>query len=212
MFHPCLQIQKSVIFSITETSMNDFLFYFREGWHHIIGKGAIDHLLFIAALTVVYTAAEWKQVLILVTAFTVGHAATLVLSVLDIIRFSDAWVEFFIPCTIIATAAVNFFQRDFSVRSLRVNYFLALIFGLVHGMGYANAIRFSLAKGQAMGLSLFSFNLGLEIGQIFVVLMILLMGHLIGKIPGVTRRHWVMASSSLILVLAMRMALERHPF
>jgi uncharacterized integral membrane protein len=79
-------------------------------------------------------------------------------------------------------------------------------------MGYANAIRFSLAKGQAMGLSLFSFNLGLEIGQIFVVLMILLMGHLIGKIPGVTRRQWVMASSSLILVLAMRMALERHPF
>ena len=158
--------------------MNDFVFFFSEGWHHIISRDALDHVLFIAALAVVYVASEWRKILILVTAFTIGHALTLVLSVLDILRFRDAWVEFLIPCTIVITAAVNLLQRDFTRNSLRVNYFLAFFFGLIHGMGYANAIRFSLAKGQSLAAGLLPFNLGLEIGQIFVVLLILLMGYL----------------------------------
>lgn len=192
--------------------MNDFTFYLVEGWHHIISRGALDHILFIAALTVMYTPSEWRKVLILVTAFTIGHAVTLLLSVLDIIRFSERWVEFGIPCTIILTASANLLQRDFSRNSLRVNYFLAFFFGLVHGMGYANAIRFSLASGQGLGMGLFSFNLGLELGQIFVVLIILLMGHLIESIPGATRRGRVMVASILILAIALKLAVERHPF
>ncbi len=192
--------------------MNDFMFFLREGWDHIISFSAMDHILFIFALAVVYTIGEWKKVLVLVTAFTIGHAITLVLSVLNIIRFSDAWVEFLIPCTILVTATVNLFQKDFSQKSLRINYFLALFFGLVHGMGYANAIRFSLAKGQGFGLSLFSFNLGLEIGQIFVVLLLLLLTYLITKIPWISRRNWVIAVSALVFVVSFQMALERFPF
>ncbi|MCU0381866.1 MAG: HupE/UreJ family protein [Chitinophagaceae bacterium] len=192
--------------------MGDFAFYFRMGWDHIISPDAIDHLLFIAALTLVFTIGEWKRVLVLVTAFTVGHAITLVLSVKDIIRFPDMWVEFLIPCTIVITAAVNLFKRDFSPRSLRVNYFLALFFGLIHGMGYANAIRFSLSKEQSLGWSLFSFNLGLEIGQIFVVLLLLLLTWLFTRIPFVNRRMWVTGLSALILVLALQIAIDRISF
>jgi HupE / UreJ protein len=192
--------------------MNDFMFFLREGWDHIISLDAMDHILFIMALAVVYTLGEWKKVLILVTAFTIGHAITLVLSVLNIIRFSDAWVEFMIPCTILVTATVNLFQKDFSQKSLRINYFLALFFGLIHGMGYANAIRFSLAKGQGFGISLFSFNLGLEIGQIFVVLLLLLITYLITKIPWISRRNWVIAISALVFVVSFKMAVERFPF
>jgi hypothetical protein len=192
--------------------MNDFMFFLREGWDHIISLDAMDHILFITALAVVYTLGEWKKVLILITAFTIGHAITLVLSVLNIIRFSDAWVEFLIPCTILVTAAVNLFQKDFSSKSLRINYFLALFFGLIHGMGYANAIRFSLAKGQGFGISLFSFNLGLEIGQIFVVLFLLLLTYLITKLPWISRRNWVIAISALVFVLSLQMAVERVPF
>jgi hypothetical protein len=192
--------------------MNDFMFFLREGWDHIISLDAMDHILFITALAVVYTLGEWKKVLILITAFTIGHAITLVLSVLNIIRFSDAWVEFLIPCTILVTAAVNLFQKDFSSKSLRINYFLALFFGLIHGMGYANAIRFSLAKGQGFGISLFSFNLGLEIGQIFVVLFLLLLTYLITKLPWISRRNWVIAISALVFVLSLQMAVERFPF
>jgi hypothetical protein len=192
--------------------MNDFMFFLREGWDHIISLDAMDHILFIMALAVVYTLGEWKKVLILVTAFTIGHAITLVLSVLNIIRFSDAWVEFLIPCTILVTATVNLFQKDFSQKSLRINYFLALFFGLIHGMGYANAIRFSLAKGQGFGISLFSFNLGLEIGQIFVVLLLLLLTYLITKIPWISRRNWVIAISALVFVVSIQLAVERFPF
>ena len=192
--------------------MNDFMFFLREGWDHIISFSAMDHILFITALAVVYTITEWKKVLVLVTAFTIGHAITLVLSVLNIIRFSDAWVEFLIPCTILVTAMVNLFQKDFSQKSLRINYFLALFFGLIHGMGYANAIRFSLAKGQGFGISLFSFNLGLEIGQIFVVLLLLLLTYAITKLPWVSRRNWVIAISALVFVVSLQMAVERFPF
>jgi hypothetical protein len=189
--------------------MGDFTFYFRMGWDHIISLEAMDHILFIAALTLVFTPADWKKVLILVTAFTVGHAITLVLSVKDIIRFPDAWVEFLIPCTIVITAGFNLFQRSFSNRSLRVNYLLALFFGLVHGMGYANAIRFSLSREQSLGWSLFSFNLGLEIGQIFVVLLLLLLTWVFTRLPLITRRRWVVGLSALILAISLQIAFER---
>jgi hypothetical protein len=189
--------------------MNDFVFYFRMGWDHIISPDATDHILFIAALSLVYTLADWKKVLILVTAFTIGHALTLVLSVLDIVRFKDAWVEFLIPCTIMVTAAVNIFLRDFSPRSLRVNYVLALVFGLIHGMGYANAIRFSLSGEQHLGWSLFSFNLGLEIGQIVVVLLLLMLTWIFTRTTVISRKQWVMGLSALILVLSFQLALDR---
>jgi hypothetical protein len=189
--------------------MNDFVFYFRMGWDHIISLDATDHILFIAALSLVYTLGEWKKVLILVTAFTIGHALTLVLSVLDIVRFKDTWVEFLIPCTIMVTAAFNIFLRDFSPRSLRVNYLLALVFGLIHGMGYANAIRFSLSREQHLGWSLFSFNLGLEIGQIFVVLLLLLLTWVFTRTTVISRKQWVMGLSALILVLSFQLALDR---
>jgi len=191
--------------------MNDFMFFLREGWDHIISYSAMDHILFIMGLAVVYTKSDWKKVLGLVTAFTIGHAITLVLSVLNIIRFSDIWVEFLIPCTILVTSTVNLFQKEFSNKSLRINYFLALFFGLIHGMGYANAIRFSLAKGQGFGISLFSFNLGLEIGQIFVVLLILLVTQLVTRVLHVKRREWVIFLSAAVFSLSLKMALERIP-
>ena len=64
--------------------MNDFTFYLKMGWDHIISWDALDHILFIVALSAIYLAKNWKQVLILVTAFTIGHSLTLVLSVYDL--------------------------------------------------------------------------------------------------------------------------------
>ena len=80
--------------------MEDFNFYLGLGWEHIMSWDALDHLLFIAVLTAIYLFKDWKQLLILVTAFTIGHSLTLALSVLDIIRVNSDWVEFLIPCTI----------------------------------------------------------------------------------------------------------------
>ena len=191
---------------------NDFIFYFKEGWHHIISQGALDHQLFIAALTVIFMPADWRRVIVLVTAFTIGHALTLILSVLDMVRFGDEWVEFLIPCTILITAFFNLFRREWNARRMRLSYILAFGFGLIHGMGYANAIRFSLSREQRLGWGLFSFNLGLEIGQIFVVLFILFLGLLVTRIPGVRRHHWVWALSLPVLLLSIGMMVERWPF
>jgi hypothetical protein len=192
--------------------MSDFRFYFGLGWEHIMNWKALDHLLFITALAIIYLLKDWKQVLILVTAFTIGHSLTLVLSVLDIIRFSSRWVEFLIPCTIIITAISNLFQKKFTPKSIRINYFLALFFGLIHGMGYANYIRFMLAKDQSLGWGLFGFNVGLEAGQIIVVAIVLLLAWAFVTLFRINRRDWVLFISAGIFSLALKMALERLPF
>jgi hypothetical protein len=192
--------------------MTDLIFYFKLGWQHIISKDALDHQLFILALASVYTYKNIKQVLILVTAFTIGHSLTLALSVLDIIRFQSKWVEFLIPCTIFITALNNLFFMKVKNASARINYYLALGFGLIHGMGFANAIRIMLAKDQTLGWGLFGFNIGLEAGQIFVVSIILLFAIIFINFLKIKQRDWIFFLSSGIFALALKMALERLPF
>ena len=192
--------------------MGDFAFYFNLGWHHIISWDALDHLLFVLALSAIYLLSNWKQVLVLVTAFTIGHSLTLALSVYDVVRVNDKLVEFLIPCTIVATAVFNLFQKDFSKKSLRLNYFLALFFGLIHGLGFANTIRFMLAKDQQIGWSLFSFNLGLEAGQIIVVISILLISYLLVTRLMIKRKWWVWALSDVAFCIAVKMIIERWNF
>jgi uncharacterized membrane protein YfcA len=191
--------------------MQDFGFYFGLGWEHIISKDALDHQLFIAALAAIYVLKDWKQVLILVTAFTIGHSLTLALSVYDLIRFETRWVEFLIPCTIVITAFSNLFQKKFTPRSIRINYFLALAFGLIHGMGFANSIRFMLAEDQNLGWGLFGFNVGLEAGQVVVVVLLLLLTHFVITVLKANRREWVIFLSAAVFGLSLKLALDRLP-
>ncbi|MES2062624.1 MAG: HupE/UreJ family protein [Bacteroidota bacterium] len=192
--------------------MSDFGFYFGLGWKHIISTDALDHQLFILALVSVYTFKNIKQVLILVTAFTIGHSLTLALSVLDVIRFPGKWVEFLIPCTIFITAINNLWRVNKKNGSVNVNYWLALFFGLIHGMGFANTIRIMLARDQTIGWGLFGFNAGLEAGQIVVVAIILLLAMLFMNLVKVTRRDWVFFISAGVFALSVQMAFERLPF
>jgi hypothetical protein len=191
--------------------MQDFGFYFSLGWHHIISRDALDHQLFIAALAAIYLVKDWKQVLVLVTAFTIGHSLTLALSVFDVIRFNSKWVEFLIPLTIVVTALSNLFQKKFTPKSIRINYFLALSFGLIHGMGFANSIRFILADDQNLGWSLFGFNVGLEAGQILVVSVLLSLSFLLVNILKANRREWVIFLSAAVFALSFKMLVERFP-
>ena len=191
--------------------MTDVAFYFETGWHHIISWNALDHILFIISLSAIYLVKNWKQVLVLVTAFTIGHSLTLTLSVYDIIRFNEKWVEFLIPCTIIATALFNFFVKEYQPRSLRINYFLALFFGLIHGMGFANTIRFMLAKDQQIALPLISFNVGLEAGQMVVVSFILFVSYVLVNKLKLNRKWWVWALSAMAMLVALNMIVERWP-
>lgn len=189
--------------------MGDFGFYFKLGWEHIISLDALDHQLFIAALAAIYLLKDWRQVLVLVTAFTIGHSITLALSVMDIVRFPTNWVEFLIPLTIVFTAFSSLFQKKFTARSVSINYFLALIFGLIHGMGFANTLRVMLARDQDLGWSLFGFNVGLEVGQIVVVLCLLLLAFIVVHLAKVNRRDWVIFLSAAVFGLAVKITIER---
>ncbi|MGZ8559544.1 MAG: HupE/UreJ family protein [Chitinophagaceae bacterium] len=200
---------KALSFGPLKTNMGDFGFYFGLGWQHIISTEALDHQLFIAALAAIYLLKDWKQVLILVTAFTIGHSLTLALSILDLVRLPTNWVEFLIPVTIVITAFSNLFQKKYTARSISVNYFLALFFGLIHGMGFANSIRFMLTKDQNLGWGLFGFNIGLEAGQIIVVLILLIVAHFIVNVLKVNRRDWVFFLSAAVFGVGLKMVIER---
>ena len=191
--------------------MTDFWFYFKLGWEHIMSIDALDHILFIFVLAAIYMLKDWKPVLILVTAFTIGHSITLALSTMNLVQISSSLVEFLIPLTIVITAVANLFQRNFTKNNIRINYFLALFFGLIHGLGFANSLRFILAADQNLGWALFGFNVGLEAGQIVVVLFILILAELVIRILKVNRRDWILFISAGTFALALKMALERIP-
>ena len=191
--------------------MNDALFYFLLGWQHIITFDALDHQLFILALIVLYTLREWKQVLILVTAFTIGHSITLALSTFHILTIPSRLVEILIPFTIFITAAANIIKPAHGNSKVELNYFLAMFFGLVHGLGFANALQFMLARDQSPGWSLLSFNLGLEAGQITVVIFLLLLAHIFLHYFKINRRYWIITISALVLLASVKMIIERFP-
>jgi hypothetical protein len=192
--------------------MKDFIFYFKIGWSHIMSLDATDHLFFITVLAIIYTVADWKKVLVLVTAFTVGHALTLFMSVLNMINVKSEMVEFLIPCTILITAMMNLFLQKQQSVSHTIQYAIALGFGLIHGLGYANYIRMMLSADQQLVWGLFSFNLGLEAGQIVVVGLVLLTVWVSSRIHAKAHQRWVSFVSAFVLLFALKLAIERFPF
>lgn len=191
--------------------MSAFSFYFPFGWHHIISMDALDHLLFIIALGALYNWGDWKKVLVLITAFTVGHSFTLFLSVMDWIRMDVKWVEFFIPLTILITAYLNLFQKRETSRGQQITYWLALLFGFIHGMGFANSIRFMLAQDQQLGWGLFGFNIGLEVGQCVVMLALLSLNQLVTQFFKLAMAKWSYLVSGLVLGIAAAITFNRFP-
>ena len=192
--------------------MNDFVFYFKIGWEHIVNKSALDHIFFIAALAAIYMLKDWRQVLILVSAFTIGHAITLILSAKNVISVDSAVVEFLIPCTIVFTAISNLFLKTFTPKSIRINYFLALFFGLIHGLAFAQKLKWILAEDQSFMVAWLSFSVGLELGQILVVLLILLLAQVFVGFLKLNRRYWTMIVSIVVFIMALQMAIGRWPW
>lgn len=192
--------------------MQDFIFYLKLGWEHIISLDALDHQLFVLVLVAVFALKDWKKILWLVTAFTIGHSITLALSIFDFVRVPGNWVEFLIPLTIAITAFDNILMRNKPNNLMKMNYYLALFFGLIHGMGFANTARMMLAEEQNIFLPLLGFNVGLELGQILVVIAILIIYYLFVNLLKVNKKDWIMFVSSGVFALAVKMSLERLPF
>ncbi len=183
--------------------MQEFKTWFEIGFDHIINYQALDHILFIVVLTVIYDIKMIKKIIILITAFTVGHTLTLILSTLNLIQYDQKIIEFAIPLTIAITAINNIRKRNQALLGGgNLNYYLALFFGLIHGLGFSNYLK-ALLIGDNILLELFSFNIGVEIGQIVIVLLFLCVGFMFSKIFFSKRNEWILFVSSLILGISL---------
>ena len=195
--------------------MEQFLAYLDVGFNHIIDVKGYDHILFVLVLCAAYEPKDYKKLLILITAFTLGHSLTLALATLNIIKINADFIEMLIPITIMITAVFNYFDnqslkqnsnensvRNFnkenpkktenSVLNARLRYFLALFFGLIHGLGFSNFLRSLLLESKTLFVPLLSFNLGLEIGQMVIIAVLLLFCFIFVKILKMPLREWLL--------------------
>jgi len=190
--------------------MNDFGLYFSIGYKHIADLKGIDHILFVMALCLRYQFTDWRKILILVTAFTIGHSITLALSVFNVVQYSVKWIEFLIPVTIVITAVSNVFVKKFVFKSkFPIIYFLALFFGLVHGLGFSSYLKSLLGTDHSVVWQLLAFNVGLEAGQLLIVSGVLLISFIFVTILKCNRREYLLYVSGGIFALALQMAIER---
>ncbi len=190
--------------------------YLKLGIDHILDMQAYDHILFLIVLCVAYLWRDWKQVLILATAFTIGHSLTLGLAAADKISINPNWIEFLIPFTIAFTAIFNLlFQksRDSEIKIKRLKYLGAMIFGLIHGLGFSNFFRSTILPGQEDKFlwQLFAFNLGVEVGQIVIITLFLALASIVINIIGVKRKYWILSLSLMAFVFAAIMMFQRCP-
>lgn len=194
--------------------MSLFELYLKLGLEHITDLRGYDHILFLLCLCAVYCFKHWKKVLILITAFTIGHTLTLALATFKLVNIPGDMVEFIIPLTIFLTAIGNFFQRNdnFSTALHRFKYFAALVFGLIHGLGFSNYLRSLLGSEENIVSPLLAFNIGVELGQLCIVIIILAMAFLFKRLLLVNSREWNLVLSGAGLGVSMVLMLERWPF
>jgi len=202
--------------------MSDLATYIELGFRHITDLKGADHILFLLALAAIYRFRDWRECLWVATAFTVGHSLTLALAVTNVLNLRPALIEFLIPITIVATGLESLFARDRAKTPgiRRYRPVLAGVFGLVHGAGFANYLRSLFVEDIA--LPLFGFNVGIELGQICVLVLtftaFIAVDRLIAtlRLSGIGRptpaRIRAVAVSSIVLLIATRWAVERAPW
>jgi hypothetical protein len=190
--------------------MDEIGLYLHLGFRHIMDWEAWDHILFVLVLTIRYQWTDWKKLLVLITAFTIGHSITLALSTLNWINFPTALVEFLIPVTIVFTAVSNYWVKTFDFRSkYSLIYFLALFFGLIHGLGFSTFLKSMLGKEESIIAPLFTFNIGLELGQLLIVSIILIISFIFVSVLKVNRVRYVQIGSGIAILFALNMVLDR---
>ena len=124
--------------------MDSFGFYLELGFKHISDFAGYDHMLFLVALCAIYKIQQWKKILVLVTAFTIGHSVTLILSAFDIFTIPSNIIEFLIPVTILLTALNNVIDSNLTVKSFKMNKNYTLSFLLLDSMCLSLPICISL--------------------------------------------------------------------
>ena len=192
--------------------MSDFWLLVELGFSHVWDWQGYDHLLFLAALCLPFSARQWKPLLWLITCFTIGHSLSLVLASFEVLKVSSTWIEFLIPVSIAATAVYNIiYAQHVWVRSNRLVMWVTLFFGLVHGFGFAGYFELIRDVEQPLWSSLLFFALGIEGSQIVLGALMLLLSFVVLSVLGRNRRDWVLMVSSVIIGILLPIIIERWP-
>lgn len=192
--------------------MEDFKLFFHQGWLHISDITAYDHILFITALTAVYSLRRWAIIAWLVTAFTLGHSLALAASVLQWVVLPTALIEFLIPVTIILTCGLNIAtaqnEENAPIKNLSLKYAAAIFFGLIHGLGFSNYLKFILSEQDNLFLPLLGFNIGLEFGQLLIMATVLLVNFIFTQLLKYPLRDWTLIVSAAVAGIALVLSIE----
>ena len=180
------------------------------GLNHVLDFSAYDHILFLIVLAVVFNFNQWKKVLWLVTLFTIGHSVTLALSAYGILKVNMDMIEFLIPLTIFITGVVNVLTaKKSSSGKENINLIFAVFFGLIHGLGFSNYFKMMIGQEEGKLFPLIEFALGIEAAQVIIVLGILVLGTFVLSIKKITRKHWIIVCSSVVILISIKMMYER---
>ncbi|MEY3399065.1 MAG: hypothetical protein RL220_1659 [Bacteroidota bacterium] len=185
---------------------------FIMGVKHITDLEGYDHMLFLLALSAGYGFKEWKQLLWMVTAFTIGHATTLIIAGLGAFHMSSNWVEFCIALTIFSTAVIRLTQGGKPASQGIWGYVLIVFFGLIHGVGFSSFFRMMISNDADIVMPLFLFNLGVEAGQILILLILLLISAGILAIIRLKPSRLAIVYLSVAALLSAVMVWERLPW
>ena len=190
--------------------MDEFYIWFSTGFTHILDLNGYDHILYVMVLCVLFSYKEWKQLLTLITAFTIGHSLTLAASVFNVLQINQEFIEVIIPLTILITSILNIFsfiKEKLKVKSF--NYGLALVFGFVHGMGFSYLLKSLLARQESVFLPLISFNIGLEIGQLVIVAGMVILSFFLFTFTRLKNKYWVLVISAIVFCFALIIFIQR---
>jgi len=203
--------------------MNNFWLWFSTGLQHITDLGGYDHILFVTLLSISYTFSSLKKLLAMITAFTLGHSISLALSIIGDLNINTALIEFLIAFSIFITAIYCLKVKENSnakclpaglpAEGMKAGkagiYLIVIFFGLIHGTGFSYLLKAMLGKEEAIAGPLLYFNLGLEAGQLLIVLAVLSLNFAMSFIKPIPFKVYKIVVVSLIGVIALKMCMER---
>ncbi len=172
--------------------------FFKLGFEHIVI--GYDHILFLLGLILI--GGSFLNLVKIVSSFTVAHSITLILAALQVVAIPSRLVESVIALSIVYIALENFFIKKTDERWL-----ITFIFGLMHGFGFAGVLHELGLPTAGLAVSLLSFNLGVEVGQIIIVAVTFPIIYLITKTKW--QKQIVYGLSSVIMVFGLMWFLER---
>jgi len=193
----------------------DFQLFFIEGLNHILDPKGFDHMLFLLALVASYTPRDWRKFIGLATAFTIGHSITLALVVYGVVNSNPALIEWLIPVSILITALLNLrrvHHKHHDKENMAVKFFITLVFGLIHGMGFSSYLRMLVGKGNDLAIPLLGFNLGVELGQLLFLLAFFIILVFVHSLSRIKHRDWIIFMSGACASMALFMSIESWPF